>query len=130
MSAGVARFRTDDTSYSDRVLVAGPGSWLYVAGQLAFDADRHLIEGDVSAQTHLCLDRISDLVVGAGGNGLEDVVSITVYLLRLEDYPAFNEVRSERFGDHRPASAAVQVNGLLFDALIEISAVAFVAAQR
>jgi len=126
----IDRFSTHDTSYSDWVSAAGPGRWIHIAGQLAFDADRHVIEGNVRAQAHRCLDRISDFVVDAGGNGLENVVSITVYLLSLEDYPAFNEVRLQRFGDHRPASAAVQVAGLLFEAQIEISAVAFVPALQ
>ena len=58
------------------------------------------------------------------------VVSITVYLTRLDDYPAFDQVRRERFLDDRPASAAIEVAGLLFGALIEISAVAFIPADE
>ncbi len=123
----IDRTRTNETSYSDLVAVRGTGTWLYIAGQLAFDDSRRLIEGDVAAQTHRCLDLIHDLVVGAGGAGLSDVVAITVYLLRLEDYEAFDDVRAERFRENRPASAAVKVAGLLFDAQIEISAVAFLA---
>jgi len=123
----VDRFRTDDTtSYSDSVSVTGPGKWVHIAGQLAFDDDRRLIDGDVAAQAHRCFDRIGDLVVGAGGEGLASVVSITVYLMRLEDYSVFEPVRRERFGDSVPASAAVQVAGLLFGGQIEISAVAFI----
>lgn len=121
----IDRFRADDTSYSDFVTVSGAGQWVFVAGQLAFDTGRRLIEGDVAAQAHRCLDRIEDLLIRAGGRGLEDIVGITVYLLRLADYPAFDRVRSARFGDHRPASAAVEVAGLLFGAQIEVAAVAF-----
>ena len=123
----VDQTRTNETSYSDLVAVRGTGTWLYIAGQLAFDDSRRLIEGDVAAQTHRCLDLIHDLVVGAGGAGLSDVVAITVYLLRLEDYEAFDDVRAERFRENRPASAALKGAVLLFDAQIEISAVAFLA---
>jgi 2-iminobutanoate/2-iminopropanoate deaminase len=55
------------------------------------------------------------------------VVRITVYLTGLDDYAEFSRVRAERFGDSLPASAAVQVAGLLLGALVEIEAVAFVA---
>lgn len=121
----IDRFRTDETSYSDYVAVGDPGRLVFVAGQLAFDEGRQLVDGDVTAQAHRCLDRIEDLLVQAGGRGLQDIMSITVYLLRLADYPAFDQVRSARFGDNRPANAAVQVAGLLFGAQIEIAAVAF-----
>lgn len=124
----IDRFSIHGTSYSDRVSVEGTGRWIHIAGQLAFDDDRQIVEGGVEAEAHRCLDRIQALVREAGGKGLADVVAITVYLLHLEDYPVFNRVRAERFGQHRPASAAVQVAGLLFDGQIEISAVAFVTA--
>lgn len=125
---GIERNRLNDTSYSDTVAVTGPGTWIHVAGQLAFDENRQLVGDDVTTQAQLCLDRIGDLLAQNGG-GLKDVVSITVYLTDLDDYPAFDRVRSQRFGSNRPASAAVQIAGLLFGGLIEISAIAFVSAD-
>ena len=41
-------------------------------------------------------------------------------------YAEYSRVRGERFGKNLPASAAVQVAGLLQGALIEIDAVAFI----
>lgn len=123
---GIHRHRIGETSYSESVTVTGHGKWLHIAGQLAFDDERRLIDGDLAAESNRCLDRIDDLVVEAGGSGLGNVVAITVYLLRIDDYPVFDRVRAERFGEHRPASAAVQVAGLLFGGNIEIAATAFV----
>ncbi|HLT95671.1 MAG TPA: RidA family protein [Acidimicrobiia bacterium] len=122
----IDRYRSHDTSYSDIVAVPGTGRFLFVAGQLAFDDDRRLIEGDVTAQAHRCLDIIETLLRRHSA-GLADIVKITTYLVDLEDYPAFEQVRRERFGEHRPASAAVGVADLLFGASIEIEAIAFVA---
>jgi 2-iminobutanoate/2-iminopropanoate deaminase len=122
----VKRYRTHNTSYSDVVTVAGPGRLLFVAGQLAFDNDRKLINGDVTAQAHRCIDVIEGLL-DVHSATLSDVVKITTYLVDLDDYPAFDRVRHERFGVDRPASAAIGVAGLLFGASIEIEAVAFVA---
>lgn len=125
----IDRFRSHETSYSDRVSVSGPGYWVHIAGQLAFDDDRQIVAGGMDAETHGCFDRIHELITGAGGRGLADVVAITVYLLSLDDYSVFDRVRAERFGMHRPASAAVQVAGLLFGGHIEISAIAFVGGE-
>lgn len=125
MTVSVERTRTGDTSYSDVVTVTGPGRWVHVAGQLAFDENRRVIGVDVATQAHRCFDRIETLLQDVGGN-LTNVVSITVYLTELEQYPDFDRVRAERFPEHRPASAAVKVAGLLFGALIEIAAIAFV----
>jgi 2-iminobutanoate/2-iminopropanoate deaminase len=127
LSVAVERHRTHDTSYSDWVSTAGQGRWIHIAGQLAFDHDRRILAGGVEAEAHGCLDRIDDLVVEAGGTGLADVVAITVYMVSLDDYPVFDRIRGDRFEADRPASAAVQVAGLLFGGQIEISAVAFVA---
>lgn len=121
---GIRRSRLHDTSYSDLVVARTPGRLLFVAGQLAFDEDRRLIQAGVTEQTERCLDVIEGLLVSEGGD-LGNIVKITTFLINLRDYPEFDAVRSARFRDHRPASSAVAVAGLLFDAKIEIEAIAF-----
>jgi 2-iminobutanoate/2-iminopropanoate deaminase len=121
----IERIPSDFASYSDAVTVSGPGRWIQVAGQVGMDADGK-VEGDLAAQTHATLDNIEKVLAKVGA-GLDDVVKIVVYLTSLDDYASFSAVRAERFGDVLPASAAVQVAGLLLDAVIEIEAVAFVA---
>jgi enamine deaminase RidA (YjgF/YER057c/UK114 family) len=44
----------------------------------------------------------------------------------LQDYTEYSHVRAQRFGKNLPASAAMQVAGLLQGASIEIDAVAFI----
>jgi 2-iminobutanoate/2-iminopropanoate deaminase len=112
-------------SFSDAVTVAGPGRWIHVAGQVALDAEGE-VSGDLAGQTNVTLDHIERILNGVGAD-LSHVVRITVYLTGLDDYAEFSRVRAERFGDSLPASAAVQVAGLLLGALVEIEAVAFVA---
>jgi len=120
----IERVPSDFASYSDVVAVDGPGRWIHVSGQVGMDADGR-VEGDLAAQTHATLDHI-ERALGKVGASLSDVVKITVYLTRLDDYASFSKVRAERFGDSLPSSAAVQVAGLLLGAEIEIDAVAFV----
>lgn len=105
-------------SYSRAVVVSGPGKTVYVSGNLARGAT-------LAEQTNGCLDQIESALKEAGC-GLEHVVRITAWLTSLDEYAEYNRVRGERFGKHLPASAAVQVAGLLQGALIEIDAVAFI----
>lgn len=121
----IERVPSDFASYSDVVAVSGPGRWVIVSGQVGMDAD-HKVEGDLRAQTHSTFDHIERNLAKVGA-GMSDVVKITVYLTSLDEYAEFSAVRSERFGDSLPASAAVQVAGLLLGAEIEIEALAFVA---
>jgi len=121
---GIQRFAAaTGGSYSDAVTVSGPGRWIHVSGQVAFDPDG-TVTGTLYQQTHGCFDHIEAALRQAGG-ALTDTVRITAYLVGLGDYPEFAKARAERFGDHSPASAAVGVTELLMGALVEIDAVAF-----
>ena len=57
---------------------------------------------------------------------MSHVVKINAFVTSLEEYPDYAQARAERFGELLPASATVQVAGLLVGAHIEIDAVAFV----
>ena len=108
-------------SYSKAVVVSAPGRTVYVSG--------HLARGNSMAeQTNGCIDQIEAALRAVGGS-LQHVVRITAWLTRLDEYAEYSRVRGERFGEDLPASAAVQVAGLLQGALIEIDAVAFIPDQ-
>ncbi|MBM3342163.1 MAG: RidA family protein [Betaproteobacteria bacterium] len=105
-------------TFSKAVAVSGAGKTVYVSG--------HLARGNTLAeQTSGCIDQIEEALKPVGGS-LEHVVRITAWLTSLDQYAEYNRVRGERFGKNLPASAAVQVAGLLQGALIEIDAVAFI----
>jgi 2-iminobutanoate/2-iminopropanoate deaminase len=127
VSETVERVPSTFASFSDAVAVEGPGRWIHVAGQIATDESGH-VSGGLAEQTSVTLDNI-ERVLGRVEADLSHVVKITVYLTSLDDYAEFSRVRGERFGETLPASAAVQVAGLLLGALIEIEAVAFVPAR-
>ena len=105
-------------SYSRAVVVSGAGRTVYVSGHLA--PGRTMAE-----QTNGCFDQIEAGLKSVGGS-LANVVRITAWLTSLEHYAEYGRVRGERFGKNLPASAAVQVAGLLQGAMIEIDAVAFI----
>src|SRR5687768_286103 len=105
-------------TFSRAVAVSGTGKTVYVSG--------HLAPGkSMAEQTNGCFDQIEQALKAAGAS-LAHVVRITAWLTSLDEYAAYARVRGERFGATLPASAAVQVAGLLQGALIEIDAVAFI----
>lgn len=125
MSKQITRREASFAKYSEVVAVEGPGRWIHVSGQVALGEDNKLVEGDLASQTELTLDHVERCLRRVDAE-LTDVVKISVFLTSFEDYAAFSEVRARRFGGSPPASSAVQVDGLLLGAAIEIEAVAFV----
>jgi 2-iminobutanoate/2-iminopropanoate deaminase len=63
-------------------------------------------------------------ILAAAGCALTDVVQCTAYIVGVKNWPLFNQVYSERFGDHKPARAVVPVPELHHGALVELQMVA------
>lgn len=97
---------------------------VYVAGQVGADANGGLVgPGDIAAQTKQTLLNVSN-VLAAEGLGLTNVVSTTVYIKDMVDYPAFSKAWCEVFGDHAPARATVRADMVHPALLVEIQAIA------
>jgi len=106
--------------FSDGMLA---GNTLYIAGQEGMDDSGKLVPGGIGPETRAALDNI-EKVVKAAGLELKDVVSVTVYLADIHDFPEMNKVYKGVVPDPKPARATVQVAALVNDARIEISAIA------
>jgi len=85
-----------------------------MTGELAGD--------DVATQTRQTLSNVQRVLEQAGAS-LADVVSVTVYLSRADDWGAMNEVYAKMF--HPPFPSRTTVGAELRGILVEISAVAF-----
>lgn len=103
--------------------VAGP--LVFVSGQLPLDSNGALAGGDdVEAQARSVFGNIEKVLSQADAT-LGDVVQVNVFLLDIADIPRIANVRRELFGEHPPASTAVEVSGLLVPGCkLEINAVA------
>lgn len=114
-------------SFSNSLRVREPsGTWIYVSGQFGTDESGAVVPGGLAAEAKAALENVLKAVREAGGTAA-DVVKITAYLMSLEEYPRYNEVRKEVFAAELPTSTAVAVAGLILTAAsIEIDAVAFV----
>jgi 2-aminomuconate deaminase len=79
---------------------------------------------DIRAQTRAVIENVGSLL-GAVGGGLGDLVSVTTYLVSMNDFGGYNEVYAEYFDETGPARTTVAVHQLPHpQLLIEISAVA------
>jgi len=101
------------------------GKLVFVSGSLPFDPAGKIdyTKQDVSAQTKRVIDNIA-LELKAAHLTLDDVVSATVYVTDVDDFPAVNKVYASYFHPPYPARAFVQVAKLLRGAKVEISVIA------
>jgi 2-iminobutanoate/2-iminopropanoate deaminase len=111
--------------FAEANVVAGPGRWVLVSGNVGFDESGVVVDGGLGAEARATFENIRRTLGKLGGQ-LSDIVKITTFVTDLTNYGEFAEVRSELFGAALPASSTVQVAGLLAGAHIEIEAVAFI----
>ncbi|WP_435320700.1 Rid family detoxifying hydrolase [Haloarchaeobius sp. TZWSO28] len=126
------RVITDDAPRNDNPYSQGvrAGDTLYVSGYGPVDPDTMAdVEGDIQAQTDQVLDNIAAVVDEAGGDGLDDVVKVTVYVTDLDDYERVNEAYGARFDEVPPARVCVEVSRLPGDVRVEMDAIAHLAEE-
>jgi enamine deaminase RidA (YjgF/YER057c/UK114 family) len=109
-------------------VVCGPGRILYVAGQVAFDKDAHIVSPDFATQFLAALDNVIAVVRAAGG-GTEHIVKLLAFVTDMDKYRdaqrAIGEGWRARMGSYWPAMSLVKVAGLLEPgALVEIEGTA------
>jgi enamine deaminase RidA (YjgF/YER057c/UK114 family) len=80
----------------------------------------------VRAQTKQAIQNVRHVLQAAGGD-LKDLLKITTYITKIEDFPGMAQARSEVFQGELPASTLIVVKSLFHpDFLIEVEGVAAV----
>jgi len=112
------------TAYSQALLVTG-GKTLYVAGQIAFDENGHLVgPDDFRTQTVQTFENIKRLLAAAGAT-FENLVKLNIYITDIKYYTLVQEVRVQYLSRPWPASTLVEVGALVHPkAMIEIEGIA------
>ncbi|HLZ41449.1 MAG TPA: RidA family protein [Candidatus Sulfotelmatobacter sp.] len=106
--------------FSDGIVA---GNTLYIAGQEGSDEGGKLASGGIAAETKAALANI-EKVVKAAGFEMKDIVSVTVYLSDIHDFPEMNKVYKGVMPDPKPARATIQAAALVNNAKVEIAAIA------
>lgn len=98
---------------------------IFCSGQIALDpTTQQLVQGDVKVQTRRVMENLK-AVLEAAGSDFSRVLKCHVYLLRMSDFAAMNEVYGEYFQGNPPARATVAVAELPKGAQVEIDATAY-----
>lgn len=113
---------TQPTAYSH---VVRYGELLFLAGQVALDADSNIIgEGDMRAQVRQVLENLKTVLASQGAD-FGDVVKITIYTTDVAAYRETGDIRAEYWTEGAPASTLVQIDQLARPVfLVEIEATA------
>jgi enamine deaminase RidA (YjgF/YER057c/UK114 family) len=115
----------------NHAIVTRGGRTVWLAGQTALDADGEVVApGDVVAQFEVALGNLVTSLRAAGGEP-EDLVTLTTYIVDMEDYRAhareIGAVWRRLVGGYYPAMAGIGVARLWdVEALVEVQGVAVV----
>lgn len=98
---------------------------IYVSGQGAVDPQTNEIKlGSVEQEAELALENLR-IILQEAGSSLDNVLTVTVYLLDITEYARFNEVYKKFFRTKRPARTCIQAGSLPFNTRVEITATAY-----
>src|ERR1700752_1597618 len=119
--------RAGHPAYTHVVTVSGTGKMIFVAGQLARDAQGNCVgKGDMRAQIQQVGENIKTCLEAAGPT-LEDIVKTNTFVTDYEEFAKPPDMRMRYFGPAPPTSTTVQISRLADpDAMIEIEAIAVV----
>lgn len=104
------------SGYSHGALAPAGARILFVAGQVGWDRDRHLISDDFVDQFEQALANVLTVVDSAGGKA-EDLARLTIFVIDKQEYladlAALGQAYRRIMGRHFPAMALVEVQALL-----------------
>jgi enamine deaminase RidA (YjgF/YER057c/UK114 family) len=114
--------------YSNGVLAEAGGRFLFIAGQVAWDAQQQIVSDDLVEQFDRALQNVVTVVLTAGGQA-NQVARLIIYVTDKDKYRERMREIGERYrahmGKHFPAMVLVEVKSLLEDrAQIEIEGIA------
>ncbi len=121
-------FQTDKAAvtgapYSQAIIHNGI---IYVSGQGAVDPQTNEIKlGTVEEEAELALENVR-IILEEAGSSLNNVLTVTVYLLDLGEFDRFNAVYKKYFKEDRPARTCIQAGSLPFNTRVEITATAYI----
>ena len=110
-------------TYTHGVEVPPNARWLHVAGQVGMRRDGS-VPSTIEEQTEAAWQNVV-AILDAAGMTVTDLVKITQYLTRLDNFPAYAAARAKFLAGHRPASTGLIISSLVRpEFLVEVEAVA------
>ena len=121
------RMQGGKPAYSHVVTVTGPAKTIYIAGQLARDAEGNIVgNGDMRSQLEQTFKNL-DACLRAAGASWADVVKTNTYVTDYEAFSKHSDLRMRYFGVASPTSTTIQISRLAqAEAMVEIEVIAVV----
>jgi 2-iminobutanoate/2-iminopropanoate deaminase len=119
--------RQRSRGYSPAVITSG-GKTVYLAGHGGYsDESGKTYPGDFDTQVRICFERIGAVLAKAGGT-LDDIVSMTVFIVDMKNGDRFTELRRGIFSEGcYPGSALIGIKELAHpEMMLEIQAIAVI----
>jgi reactive intermediate/imine deaminase len=105
---------------------ASVGNLLFLSGMIGTaPGTLGLVPGGLEPEARQTLANIRTMLEAAGAS-IRDVVKCTVMLDDMSQWPAFNQIYVDFFGDHRPARSAFGADGLALGATVEVECIAVI----
>jgi len=135
LGAGLARSASTAPKaravFSEKAPKPGPysqgvvaGEFLFVAGMTPTDpASGNLVPGGIEQATERVMDNLA-AVLATENLTFADVVKVTVYLARADDFAAMNATYAKRLGEVKPVRTTIFVAGLPKGASMEMDVIA------
>ncbi|MDK4735820.1 RidA family protein [Rhizobium sp. CNPSo 3490] len=109
--------------YNHGLLVPPGASLLVTSGQLGIGPDE-IVPEDIGAQAELCFEAIKAILAEAEMS-FADVIRISAFVTKRDDFPAYMAVRDRYTLDPKPASTLIIVSGFTRpDFLVEVEVTA------
>lgn len=102
---------------------------LFISGQLPFHADGTPAGPSFEEQARAAMANLLAILDAAGGVPA-DLLKVTVYIVGVAHWGAFNEIYADMLGDIKPARAVVPVPELHHGFLVEIDGVAAISGTQ
>ncbi|WP_327732871.1 RidA family protein [Streptomyces nojiriensis] len=98
----------------------------HISGQLPVDTDgTPAADEPFDTQVRMVLCNL-DYCLAAAGTDRDHLISVTVYVTDIAQWPEFDAIYAEWLGSYRPARAVAGVSSLHYGAAVEVQAVAAV----
>jgi len=92
---------------------------------VVLDASGNITSYDIETQCHSVFANVRTILEASGARW-EDLVDVTVFLTNMKaDFPVFNRIYAEYFGNVRPCRTTVEVNALPTPIAIELKCIAW-----
>jgi reactive intermediate/imine deaminase len=96
----------------------------YISGQLPVTPEGSNLSQEPFALQVKQVLRNLDACLDCAGTARERLLSVTVYVTDIEDWPAFDRLYQQWIGDHRPQRAVAGVKELHYGSAVEVHAIA------